>query len=123
MPSWADISPADIKGLLPNVVITHVHYNPLDFMERVTGGEILKHSQRNSMGVLWSEYEGRGPDSAIWQSFQNVVESKEASFESVPYIGPHKDFLNVEVVTCPISDDGEIVNKLISFVDYLSKCD
>jgi PAS domain-containing protein len=48
MPSWADISPADIKDLLPNVVVTHVQQNPLDFVERVTGGEILKHSGVNT---------------------------------------------------------------------------
>lgn len=123
VPAWSDISPFEIKDLLPYVVVTQVFSNPLDFVERVTGEEVLIHSHRNSMGVLWSEYEGRGPDSLIWKSFAEVVERRQASFQSVPYVGPQKDFLTVEVITCPISDDGETVNKIISFVDYNSRSD
>lgn len=123
MPVWADILPAEIKALLPNMVVTHVLSDPLDFIERITGGEILNHSSRNSMGIRWREFEGRGPDSQIWKSFAEVAERKQPSFQAVPYIGPKKDFLTVEVVSCPISDDGQSVNKIISFVDYLSRSD
>lgn len=121
MPAWSDISPAHIKPLLPHLVVTHVLRDPLDFIERITGGEIIKHSHRNTMGVLWSEFEGRGADSLIWKSFAEVVELGQASFQSVPYVGPQKDFLTVEVVTCPISDDGSTVNKIISFVAFISR--
>jgi hypothetical protein len=121
MPRWCDINPADIAALLPNIVVTHVLENPRDFVERIAGEEVLSHNHRNSMNVRWSQYPGRGPGSDIWQQFSNIVAEHQVSLENVAYVGPHKDFLEVQVLRCPISDDGKTVNKIISFVSYLSR--
>ncbi len=118
MPKWQDINPAEIKDLLPSIVIVHVLRDPLDFVERITGEIILEHSTLNSMGRNWRNYEGRGPGSTIWRAFSEVVETAKPSFHVIPYVGPHREFLKVESVICPISDDGINVNKLMSFVDF-----
>lgn len=118
MPKWQDIKPDEIKRLLPSIVVIHVLSDPLDFIERITGEKILEHSTLNSMGKNWRDYEGRGPGSNIWKAFSNVVETGEPSFQSIPYVGPHREFMKVQSVICPISDDGIIVNKIITFVDF-----
>ena len=119
MPRRADIDPAEIKRLLANVVLIDVSQDPLDFVERIAGDTILHHSHHNSMGIQWTEYPGRGPESKIWQHFEAVVTEKRAISATVPYVGPHSDYLTVELVSCPLSDNGETVNKVISFVAYI----
>jgi hypothetical protein len=121
MPRWSDIDPSDIKHLLPNLVLIHVQHDPLDFVERITGEIILSHSAANSMGKSWRSYEGRGPDSQIWKSMEDVVQSKTCSLKSIPYVGPQKYFKGIETVICPISEDGKTVSRLLTFVEYIAR--
>lgn len=120
-PTWRDIDPAEIKDLLPNILCIHVRWNPLDFVERITGQKVLENNHRNSMGVSWRDYPGRGPDSQIWGVIAEVATKMEPSFQDVPYVGPYKDFMRVQTVSCPISDDGITVNKVLGFVDFLRR--
>lgn len=120
-PAWSDINPAEIRDLLPNVVVIHVQREPLDFVERITGQRILDNGRRNSMGVPWREFPGRGPNSRIWQVMADVVEQRQPNFQKIPYVGRLRDFLYLQTIVCPISDDGETVNKLLGFVDYLRR--
>lgn len=119
LPTWAHINPAEIKSLLPNIVVLHVQHDPLDFVEKITGDMILSRSTENTMGIKWSTYNGRGPESKIWQVMEEVVVTKQPSFHSIPYVGIHKEFMEIETVTCPISEDGETVSRIICFVEYI----
>ncbi len=121
IPSWSDISPAEIKHLLPSIVVTHVLQDPLDFVERITGEKILERSRVNSMGKNWRDYPGREPGSQIWSVFEKVVITGQPNFNFIPYIGPHKEFIKVVTAICPISDNGKDINKLIAFVDFVSQ--
>ncbi len=121
MPYWSDINPAKIKHLLPNIVVIHVSYDPLDFIERITGDVILSHSTTNSMGRNWRDYEGRGPDSTIWKVMQEVVETGEVSYQTIPYIGPQKYFKGINTVICPIMGEDGKITRLMCFVDYIMR--
>src|SRR5471030_1376482 len=39
-PSRAEIEPSDIPHLLAGIVLTNVHYEPLDFEYRLVGGDV-----------------------------------------------------------------------------------
>lgn len=121
MPRRADIDPADMKDLLPNVVLIEVLDEPRDFVERVTGDTVIHHSAHNSMGIRWRDYPGRGPDSRIWAHYAKVVDTACPKLEDIPYVGPHRDFLTVQLLSCPLSADGATVDRVLSFVDYLSR--
>ncbi len=121
MPTWAEIDPAAIAELLPYVVVTHVLRDPLDFVERIAGEIVLNNNASNRMHIPWTNIPERGPDSEIWQQFVEVIEGCQPTFRQVPYFGPHKEFMQVQVLRCPISDDGVGVNKVISFVNYTSR--
>lgn len=120
-PPRAAIDPADFKRLLPFVVLIEVRRDPLDFVERVTGEVVLDHSERNSMNRPWRDYPGRGPGSAIWTHFETVVRTAAPLFQAVPYVGPKRDLVTVECVTCPLSADGRRVDRTLSFVDYIPR--
>ncbi len=118
-PKWADIDPAEIVELLSHIVVIHVLREPLDFVERITGQTIIENSFRNGMHICYRDFDGRGPGSAIWAIMETVTIEKKPSFQQVPYVGPNQDFLQLQTVVCPISDDRLKVNKLLAFVDFL----
>lgn len=121
MPSRSDIDPADLKTILGNLVMMDVHHDPLDFEARVVGEVIRSHSARNYIGVRWSTYPPRGPDSAIWAFHRHVVEEECPRFGSLPYVGPHKEFLRVVQLACPLTTRDGRVRKILSFVAYLPR--
>lgn len=118
MPRWADIEPSEIPLLLPNVVVVHVRVDPLDFIDRIIGQTVRDHAARKTVNTLWSEIPGRGPESTIWNVFQTVVESQSPQFRSLQNVGRTKEFVSIESVLCPISDDGKIVNKVLGFIEF-----
>ena len=123
MPHRRDIDPLDIRRLLGNVVLLDVLRDPLDFVKRITGETVQYHNHRNYMGTPWRELSERGPESKIFQFFQSIVDSRMPRYDSVPYVGPHKHFLRVEVLACPLSDDQDEVYKILSYVDYRPRTD
>lgn len=121
MPSRTDIDPMDIPRLLPNVVMVDILSDPLDYMERVVGQTILANSSRNFTKIPWREIPGRGPDSSIWQTMDRVRSKRKIDISRIPYVGPNKDFLRIEVLSCPLSDDEGTVIKILCFVEFLLK--
>ena len=121
MPRRAAIDPVDIRHLLPNVVYLEVSDAPRDFIERVTGETVLYHCNANSMGIWWRQYPGRGPDSAIWAHYAAVADEAAPRIEALPYVGPHRDFLTVQTASCPVSENGDGVNRILSFVDFVKR--
>lgn len=118
MPHRRDIDPIEFRRLLGNVVLMDVLREPLDFVERITGETVQHHNHRNYMGIPWRELPERGPDSKIFQFFESIVQSRQPRYDRVPYVGPHKHFLRVEVLACPLADDRGDVYKVLSYVDY-----
>lgn len=121
MPKRADIDPADIAPLLSNAVLIEVFPEPLDFVERITGETILYHNARNTTGVRWSRMAERCQGSAIWDFFQSVVKDRAPRLGTLPYVGPHRDFLEIEVLALPLADDAGAVCRILTFVAYLSR--
>lgn len=118
MPSWRQVDPAEIKKLLPSISVIKVSHDPLDFVEKITGDKVLRNSNGNSMGKNWLNFEGRGPGSRIWEAHAEAVRTGQANFQTIPYVGPHREFMKVETVICPLSDDNKTVDRILSFVEF-----
>lgn len=119
MPSRADIDPADLVGLLGNLMLLDVLRDPLDFRYRLIGTEIDYHSQGAYTGQRISEIPHRAPPSTIWDNCVAVVESREPSHRTIPYVGTHKDFLRTRQVMLPLSNDDIDVHALLVAIAYL----
>ena len=121
MPSRADVDPGDIKGLLSNVLLIDVARDPLDFRYRLIGTTIDEHSAESHTGQWISDIPERAPPGKVWDNLAKVVETRRPSRLSVPYVGPHHDFLSTEQIVLPLSDDDDRVNMLLCLIDYVRK--
>jgi hypothetical protein len=121
MPARADLDPAEMTRFLPNVIMLDVVHDPLDFRYRLVGSEIERHSSERNTGQWMSTMPSRRPPSTVWENLKAVVESRTPSERSIPYVGPHKDFMTTRQITLPLSADGETVDKIMLVIHYVSR--
>lgn len=126
MPSRADIDPAAIKPLLPNLILMDVLRDakpgwPLDFRYRLLGTFADQHMKARYTGICMSALEHQQPGSRIWHSLETVTTRQVPRINRVPYIGPHKDFLSVVDIVMPLSADGSMVDMLFCFLDFIPR--
>ena len=123
MPARREIDPLDIIPALPNVIIIEVQRDPVDFLYRLIGTEVDKHSTQSYTGHKVSEIPHRAPPSTVWENLMMVTKEKTPSCQRVPYVGPGYDFTETRQVLLPLSDDGTTVDHLLAVIVYLRKTD
>lgn len=125
MPSRADLDPAEIKPLLPHVVLMEVvrdaAFELLDFRYRLIGTAVDGNSSGRFTGRVMSDIPHQRQPSRLWSNFEWVVAERQPKTSRVPYAGPHQDFLSVVDLVMPLSADGETVNMLFCVVDYVAR--
>jgi hypothetical protein len=126
MPSRADLEPAEIKSLLPYVILMDVLRNarpdwPLDFRYRLIGTVTDAMMNARYTWKCMSELPHQQPDSRIWQNLAHVTTTGQPHISRVPYVGPHKDFMSVVDLVMPLSADGASVNMLFCIVDFVPR--
>ena len=119
LPGRADLDPIEMKPVLPNIVLLKVRRDPLDFYYRLIGTEIDRHSENYNTGRWMSDVPERRAPSTVWANCKAVVETGQPSCRSIPYVGPHKDFLSTCQVALPLSGDGKQVDMVLVVVDYI----
>ena len=121
MPARADLDPADIMNILPNVILLDVKPEPLDFRYRLIGAAITNNLNSDLSGQWMRDIPYQAPPSLIHGACRRVLEERHPISSNVPYVGPNKGFLSAEGVIMPLSVDGKAVNMLLITVDYLQK--
>jgi hypothetical protein len=119
-PSRRDIDPGAIPHLLPNVLLLDVHREPLDFEYRLIGDEIATRlgAQR---GRRVREACLINVSSSAYRNYCIVVETGMPQFLEGPASAACLDGRHVVVsrVHCPLSSDGESIDKIFSYVAFL----
>ncbi len=125
MPSRADLDPAEIKPLLPHVILMDVlrgtAFGPLDFRYRLIGTLVDDHSSGRFTGRLMSEVPHQRPPSRLWSNLEWVTTERRPKVSRVPYAGPHRDFLSVVDIVMPLSRDGGQVDMLFCLIDFVAR--
>jgi hypothetical protein len=123
LPSKRAIRPQSMPALLPHILWYDVLRDPLDFRYRLIGTAVRPHLGMNRTGQVMSAVPGQGPGSAVWQHLAAAVQERRATRRAPPFVGPGCDFLEIENLVCPLSDDGETVDGLLIFVDFVRRRD
>ena len=117
LPASADIDPAAIKSALPHVMITGISYDPFRVLYRLVGTEIVR----------WARFDftNRYADELIFQDdgrdwtdyYRAVVTARQPAFGVTDWAESEGPPYWAEFLICPLSDDGETINRCIAVED------
>jgi|SRR5580700_4585575 hypothetical protein len=116
MPLRADIKPAEIKPLLPDIMIWSA-VEP--FLVRLVGDHIVAFVGGNNTGK--SATHGMPPDAAnsMLTVLNDVIASKAPRFRlGKSFFVPEKAYRDFEACFLPLSDDGNNVDTILSGIKF-----
>ena len=118
MPARADMDPADIKPLLPYVILTDVHHDPLRIFLRLVGTAVVEAAGRNLTGQWLHEAQLDGGLDLWLRNYRRVVEEREPVVGCTRATVQHTDVRVFEWIILPLSSDGVTVDKTIELEDW-----
>ena len=115
LPAKADMDPIEMRAFLRNVVLSEVHYDPLDFEYRIIGDELFAH-----FGNLTHRRVREATLANVTSAYSNycaVVESRQPQFlEGDAFTAFRQDRPTlISRVHCPLAS-GERVDHIISCI-------
>jgi hypothetical protein len=118
MPGRADIDPAEIKPLLPYVVLTDVHRNPLRIYFRLVGTAVAAAAGRNLTGLWLHEVQVDGGIDLWMSNYHRLVAAREPVFGRTRATLRVNDVRVFEWILLPLGSDGETVDKTLELEDW-----
>jgi hypothetical protein len=116
MPSRADINPADIKSLLPDVII----WSAVDpYIIRLVGDHIVRFVGVNNTGLPATEEMPPDAGRVMKAVLANVVSAKSPRFRiGKAFWKPEKSYRNFESCFLPLSPDDDNVDMILGAIKF-----
>ena len=118
MPSRADIDPADLKRILPNILLAKIDRESRRVRYTLVGTRCVAHAGMDYTGHYLDEIDFTCDFDTDWDDIYRVL-----TREKRPIVGTVKTFLKdnrvceLAEVLLPLSDDGETVTHCIAIED------
>ncbi len=119
MPRRNEIDPADLKDLLPDLMVGDFETEPFRTHYRLVGTRLVEIHGLDFTGLYLDELDFGEDDEIDWAHLNRLIfERKVPLFgrSSTPCAG--RKAITFEFGTFPLSDDGETVNRWIGIEDY-----
>ena len=114
IPARSDINLIEIPSLLLGLTLVDVIDGGKDYRLRYVGRNIIN-NQILKVGQLQSEMPAQQGQEIIKGRYSRVVEQRRPVFQRYVYTSIQGDKRLIEAISCPLSDDGETINKLFCF--------
>ena len=128
VPARSDINLIEIPSLLLGLTLVDVIEGGKDYRLRYVGRNIIN-NQVLKVGQLQSDMPPQQGQAMIKRRYTCVVEERRPVFQRYVYTSIQGDKRLIEAISCPLSDDGETINKLFCFGEDMGfhssseKCD
>jgi hypothetical protein len=117
MPRRADIDPADIRHLLPNIYLVDIEPAPFRVRYRVVGTNAVEWQGHDFTGYYLDELRFEKPDE-ILALYRRAAEEKVPTFRATTWLRPNGITRAVETGIFPLSEDGEHVTQCLAIEDF-----
>lgn len=117
-PRRDELSPAVIRGLLPYTFVMDVIAQGEDFRFGFAGDRIIQFMGRRFAGMLLSEFSGTPIFDNMHRIYSACVKERRP-LANGPMQANHepKNFLEMEVLILPVSEDGAAVSAILGAMD------
>jgi hypothetical protein len=121
MPSRADLDPAELKTLLPSMILVDVIYDTAgkpDFVYRLLGTREVEIRGENPVGKRVAEnFFGPSLENVLG-CYMSVVQSGVPYLDDDYFVRDGDHFADEANIFLPLSNDGEQVNMIIVYTAY-----
>jgi hypothetical protein len=119
LPAKAEIDPAEIKSLLPNITVTEIHRAPLRVHFRLVGTEVARATALDFTDT-WLPNAGWGDEieTATLSIYQRVIEAAAPVFGVDDFVWRDGRRQHFEWGKFPLTSDGETITHTIGFEDH-----
>lgn len=122
LPRRADIDPADIKSLLPNILIVDIHRDPFRVYYRLVGTAVAHCSGLDFTGTFLDELAfDICATEDLHHAYQSVCDTLRPGIGMAFAQINHQSALDIEYLICPLVDDGGKVSQCLVLEDYVAK--
>jgi hypothetical protein len=118
LPQFSDFRPEQVATVTPLLMVKKVLRDPLDFEFRLVGSRIVAEFGRDFSNLRFSEIDGYGCDSDVWESNEFVVEDRTISTMHIPYTGKSSDLWQTRQSSYPFSETGVGVDYVVTVIEF-----
>lgn len=118
MPARADLDPADIPRLLPNLILLDVESGTERLKVRLVGTTVARMYGTDYTGRYLDEIEFGDRRNAILHDYMTCYRSKGVYVSEHTFWTDRGVNFRIERLILPLSDDGDTVSMLLSGLDF-----
>jgi hypothetical protein len=117
-PSWSEIDPAEIKALLPHVIVAEFLSDPFDIRFRLVGTMIVEAYGEDFMGRNLRSLEPTGGVDLWLELYARLAKDRLPAYGRYSLSSDYVQTQYVDAGFFPLSTDGEKVDKAIELEDW-----
>nr|WP_298682226.1 PAS domain-containing protein [uncultured Dongia sp.] len=117
-----DVDPAEIKSLLPYVIIVDISTDPFRIYYRLVGTAVVHFSGMDFTGTYLDELAfDICATEDLRRAYKSVCGTRQPGFGTAFAQITHQSALDVEYLICPLVDDSGKVTQCLVLEDYVAK--
>jgi hypothetical protein len=119
MPSWADIDPAEMRGLLPNMIVVSIEHDPFRVFYRLVGTKAA--SFRHELAGRYLDQITEFPEDVraeLVEEYQLACRERRPTFSRDILTTTFGHTITFSGSIFPLSSDGITVDRCIAVEDY-----
>ncbi len=121
MPSWQDFDPAEMRRLLPNMIVTTIEHAPFRVYYRLVGTKVA--SFRHELTGRYLDQITEFPEDVradLSREYQLVCREKRPTYSKDTLTSKFGHKIAFHGSIFPLSSDGDLVDRCIALEDYES---
>ena len=111
-PARAEFDPAELKTLLPRLILVEVRHDPLDFRYRVSGTDIYNIHGLELTGKSVRDLTPADYAQEVWREMTDLIATWEPQFSRLEFISRDGKSRSYTVLRLPLSSDGTTVDRV-----------
>ncbi|MFD2206482.1 PAS domain-containing protein [Kiloniella antarctica] len=120
MPSRADLDPIEMKPFLSSLILVDVTHEPLNFTYRLVGTKEVSARGCDPTGHQVYEHAFGTTTEEVMTNYKIVSEKKCPVFDQEGVSSEVSSLRQGDALLLPLSDDGQTVNMVVAFTDYIN---
>jgi len=118
MPRRADIDPAEVRRLLPNILLVDVKWDPLDFVYRLVGTEEVAMRRADPTGKRVEENTFGPSRDLVMANYRAVAANGGLLYDPNSFTSLDGRYIRDESLFLPLSEDGQRVSQILVYAYY-----